>query len=61
MAPPFHGERMHAFGQLMREIAERAVAAWPVGEPLSARADGQRRSSKQGVRRSSVPAGGRDG
>src|SRR5581483_7961980 len=35
MAPPFHGERMHVYGRLMREIAERAVAAWPIGEPFS--------------------------
>ncbi len=34
MAPPFHGERMHVYGRLMREIAEEAVARWPIGQPF---------------------------
>jgi cytochrome P450 len=32
LLPPFHGERMAAYAQVMREAAEREVARWPVGE-----------------------------
>ena len=32
MLPPFHGERMKAYAETMREVAERQVAAWPRGE-----------------------------
>jgi cytochrome P450 len=31
MMPPFHGERMRTYASVMREVTERAVAAWPVG------------------------------
>jgi cytochrome P450 family 135 len=34
MLPPFHGERMKAYAGMMREIARREVAGWPVGEPF---------------------------
>jgi cytochrome P450 family 135 len=34
LLPPFHGERMQSYGDLMREIAEREIATWPVREPL---------------------------
>ena len=37
MLPPFHGERMQAYGDMVREIAEREVATWPTGEPLATR------------------------
>ncbi len=30
MMPPFHGERMQAYGTVMREIADRAIDAWPL-------------------------------
>ncbi len=29
LLPPFHGERMRAYGELMDEVAERHVARWP--------------------------------
>jgi len=29
LLPPFHGERMKAYAETMREIADRHVAAWP--------------------------------
>ena len=29
LLPPFHGERMRAYGDLMRDVAERHVARWP--------------------------------
>ena len=34
LLPPFHGERMERYGQLMREVAEAEVESWPRGEPL---------------------------
>lgn len=34
MLPPFHGRRMQAYGDLMREIAEREIDSWPSGEPM---------------------------
>jgi cytochrome P450 len=41
MLPPFHGERMRAYGELMREVAERHVGRWPVGRPFAVRASMQ--------------------
>jgi len=37
LLPPFHGERMQAYGELIREIAEREVASWPTRGPISVR------------------------
>jgi cytochrome P450 len=34
MLPSFHGERMRAYEAVMREAADRAIDAWPVGEPF---------------------------
>ncbi len=34
MLPPFHGERMLAYGEVMREIADAAIDGWPVGQPF---------------------------
>jgi cytochrome P450 len=34
MMPPFHGERMRAYADVMREATERAIASWPVGQPF---------------------------
>src|SRR5919108_64897 len=34
LLPPFHGERMRAYEQVMREAADRAIDSWPVGEPF---------------------------
>jgi cytochrome P450 len=31
MLPPFHGERMRAYGEAMRDAATRAIDAWPIG------------------------------
>jgi cytochrome P450 len=36
MLPPFHGERMKAYGQTMRAVAERHIAAWPHGTEFAA-------------------------
>src|SRR3954452_6916333 len=35
MLPAFHGERMKAYAATMREVAERELATWPVGEPFA--------------------------
>ena len=34
LLPPFHGERMRVYGDVMRELAEAEVERWPVGEPF---------------------------
>ena len=31
LLPPFHGERMRRYGDVMREAAEREIARWPRG------------------------------
>ena len=36
MLPPFHGERMKAYGETMRAVAEEQVDAWPRGETFAA-------------------------
>jgi cytochrome P450 len=32
--PPFHGERMRGYGELIDAIAEREIAGWPAGRPF---------------------------
>ena len=34
LLPPFHGERMQRYGDLMREIAAAEIATWPASTPL---------------------------
>lgn len=34
MLPPFHGERMLGYRAMMADVARRALAAWPRGEPF---------------------------
>jgi cytochrome P450 family 135 len=34
MLPPFHGERMKAYSEMMAEVTRREVAGWPIGEPF---------------------------
>ena len=34
MMPAFHGERMHAYGETMREITDQVLASWPRGRPF---------------------------
>jgi len=33
LLPPFHGERMQRYGELMAEIAAQEIESWPSGEP----------------------------
>ncbi|MEO0408157.1 MAG: cytochrome P450 [Cyanobacteria bacterium P01_A01_bin.135] len=35
--PPFHGERMTAYGELICQITRQVVAGWPLGETFTAR------------------------
>src|SRR3989440_9275011 len=35
MLPPFHGERMRAHIEVMRDAADREIDSWPVGEPFA--------------------------
>lgn len=41
LLPPFRGERMAAYAEVMAEVTERAMASWPVGRPLSMHAQTQ--------------------
>src|SRR4051812_13355278 len=34
MLPPFHGKRLKAYEDVMREAADRAIDEWPVGKPF---------------------------
>jgi cytochrome P450 len=35
MLPPFHGERMRAYVDVMRDAADREIDSWSVGEPFA--------------------------
>lgn len=37
LLPPFHGERLHRYGERMAAIARRELERWPVGVPLALR------------------------
>jgi cytochrome P450 len=34
--PPFHGERMRAYEELIRTAIRKDIASWPLGEPVAA-------------------------
>ena len=42
LLPPFHGERIGRYGELIREITMREMERWPVGEPFALRPHTQR-------------------
>jgi cytochrome P450 family 135 len=42
LLPPFHGERIERYGELMREVTLREMESWPVGEPFALRRHTQR-------------------
>jgi cytochrome P450 len=42
LLPPFHGERIGRYGDLIREITMRQMERWPVGEPFALRPHTQR-------------------
>ncbi|NEP81025.1 MAG: cytochrome P450, partial [Okeania sp. SIO3B3] len=46
LMPPFHGERMQAYGELICAIAEKVASKWVVGQPFSMRESTQKISLK---------------
>ncbi len=42
LLPPFHGERIERYGELIREITMREMEVWPVGEAFALRPHTQR-------------------
>jgi cytochrome P450 len=42
LLPPFHGDQIRRYGELIREITTRDMESWPVGEPFALRPHTQR-------------------
>ena len=42
MLPPFHGERMRGYEQVMTEVAAEEIDSWPAGQPYAVRPAMQR-------------------
>jgi cytochrome P450 len=42
LLPPFHGDAIRRYGDLIREITEREIESWPVGQPFALRDHTQR-------------------
>jgi cytochrome P450 family 135 len=42
LLPPFHGERVERYGEVIREATRREMEAWPVGKPFALRPSTQR-------------------
>jgi cytochrome P450 len=42
LLPPFHGERIERYGELIREVTLAEMESWPVGEPFALRPHAQR-------------------
>jgi cytochrome P450 len=42
LLPPFHGERVQRYGELIVEITRREMESWPLGEPFALRPHTQR-------------------
>jgi cytochrome P450 len=42
LLPPFHGERIQRYGELMREVTLQEMESWPVSEPFALRRHTQR-------------------
>ncbi len=41
LIPPFHGDRMRAYGQLISHITEQVISQWKIDEPFSVRSSMQ--------------------
>lgn len=41
LMPPFHGDRLRTYGQLIGDITEQVMSEWKVGEPVTVRASTQ--------------------
>jgi cytochrome P450 len=42
LLPPFHGESVQRYGELIREVTRHEMESWPVGEPFALRPHTQR-------------------
>jgi cytochrome P450 len=42
LLPPFHGEQIQRYGELIREVTLTEMESWPVGEPFALRSHTQR-------------------
>jgi cytochrome P450 len=42
LLPPFHGEQVRRYGELIEAVARREMETWPVGEPFALRPHTQR-------------------
>ena len=42
LLPPFHGEQIRNYGELIREITRKEMESWPLGEPFALRPHTQR-------------------
>jgi len=42
LLPPFHGERIERYGELIHDVTMREMESWPVGEPFALRPHTQR-------------------
>ena len=41
LMPPFHGERMRAYGQLICDLTKQVIGKWEIGKPFSIRSSTQ--------------------
>ena len=41
MIPPFHGDRMKAYGQLIADVTDQVINQWQIGKPFSVRSSMQ--------------------
>ena len=41
LLPPFHGERMRLYGEIMREATDHAIDKWPIGSTIPSRPEMQ--------------------
>ncbi|MGK7876937.1 MAG: cytochrome P450, partial [Xenococcaceae cyanobacterium] len=41
LMPPFHGERMRAYGQLICDLTKQVIGQWEIGKPFSIRSSTQ--------------------
>jgi cytochrome P450 family 135 len=42
LLPPFHGERMQRYGELIADVTDQELQSWPVGQPFALRPAMQR-------------------
>ncbi|MES1022446.1 cytochrome P450 [Gloeocapsa sp. BRSZ] len=41
LMPPFHGDRLKAYGEIIRDITQQVISRWEVGKPFNVRASMQ--------------------